>query len=191
MKRIKIIGKAQPLIRDTGPAQPLVDPSTVAEALGAAEIGTVLDGGSPPSFAALRYELSQRLLSTGGRPALKGTDRRQKIPLGDDDWTRLCELAQRVADLDARPAPAQVASALLHLALANLDAAETLIRGRRIADRHWVQREVPRGEVLLRFVAKVKHVLLIQDDVTIDEADCARWIWSSVANIGSEVEALS
>ena len=191
MKRIKIIGRAQPLIRDMGPAQPLVDPSTVAAALGAVEIGTVIDGGSPPSFAALRHELSQRLMSAGGRPALTGTDRRQKIPLSNDDWTRLCELAQRVADADTRPAPAQVASALLHLALANLDAAETLIRGRPIADRHWVQREAPSGEALLRFVAKVRQLRLIQDDVTFDEADCARWIGSSVANVESEVEASS
>ena len=130
MKRIKIIGKTQPLIRDTGQAQPLVDPSLVAGTLQADEIGKVPDTGSPPSFAALRYELSQRLLSTGGRRALKDTDRRQKIPLSDDDWARLCELAQRIGDLDARPAPAQVASALLHLALANLDAAEMLIQGR-------------------------------------------------------------
>jgi hypothetical protein len=183
MKRIKIIGKTQPLIRDTGQAQPLVDPSLIAEALGADEIGNVLDSGNPLSFAALRHELAQRLLSTGGRPALKDTDRRQKIPLSDDDWTRLCELAQRVSDLDARPAPAQVASALLHLALANLDAAETLIRGRPIPDRHWVQREAPRGEALLRFVEKVRHVQLLQDAEQIDEADCARWILSHAPNL--------
>src|SRR5438045_2929048 len=141
MKRIKIIGKAQPLVRDKGPAQPLIDPSTVAEALGAAEAESVPAGGSPPSFTALRYELSQRLSSTGGRPALRGTDRRQKIPLSNEDWMRLCELAKRVADLDPRPAPAQIASALLHLALENLDTAETLLRGRPIADQHWVQRQ--------------------------------------------------
>jgi hypothetical protein len=191
MKRIKIIGKTQSLIRDTGQAQPLVDPLLVAETLGADKIGNVPDTGSPPSFAALRYELSQRLLSTGGRPALKDTSRRQKIPLGDDDWTRLCELAQRVADMDARPSPAQVASAPLHLALTNLDAAEALIRGRPIADEHWVQREAPRGEALLRFVERMKHVQLIQDVVQIEEIDCARWVSSCAPNWESRLEVLS
>jgi hypothetical protein len=36
MRRIKIVGRAQPLIRDTGRAQPLVDPRMTAEVLEAA-----------------------------------------------------------------------------------------------------------------------------------------------------------
>lgn len=191
MKRIKIVGKTQPLIRDKGPAQPLVDPVHVGETLEADESMHIAVGATPPSLAALRNELAQRLLSTGGRPALRDTDRRQKIPLSDDDWGRLQELATRVADLDARPAPAQVASALLHLALTNLDAAEAVIRNEPIPDEGWVQREAPRGAVLLRFVAKLRHVLLIQEDVRIDEADCARWIESSGVRTGSEFEVWS
>jgi len=190
MTRIKIIGNTQPLIRDTSQGQPLVDPSLVAETLQADEIGNIPDTGSLPSFAALRYELSQRLLSTGGRPALKDTDRRQKIPLGDADWTHLCELAQRLAEVDARPAPAQVASALLHLALANLDAAEMLIRGRPLDEEYWIQPEAPKGETLLRFVAKMKHVRLIQDVVRIEETDCARWISTTPVHSVSEVGRL-
>ena len=186
MKRIKNVGKTQPLVRDTSRAQSLVDPSLVAKTIGADEIGDLRDAGSLPSLAALRQELARRLLSTGGRPALKDTDRRQKIPLSDDDWMRLCDLARRLADLETRPAPAQVASALLHLALANLEDAESLIRDRQIADQHWAQREVPVGEALLRLVARMKHVLLIQDDVSIDEADCARWLSRHAADLELE-----
>jgi hypothetical protein len=120
MKRIKIIGKTQPIIRDTGPAQRLVDPARVGEVLEADASVHIGSGASPPTLAALRYELAQRLSSTGGRPALRDTDRRQKIPLSNDDWGRLQELAARMSEPDFRPAAAQVASTLLHLALKGL-----------------------------------------------------------------------
>ena len=194
MKRIKLTGKSQPLIRDTGPAQPLVARVTIRDALDAEEVGAVFTTGGVPSLAALRQELFRRLVSTGGRPALEGTARRQKVPLSDADWERLCELAQRLADGGPRPAPAQVASALLHLALENLDVAESSLRGQPIEDQHWTQGEAPHGAALLRFLSLVKRVLLIQDPVApappeiIDDAACQRWLRRSGAPVGASAE---
>ena len=128
MKRIKDTSPTQPRIRDTSPLQPRVDPLMVARALGAEVIGTVPKGLNPMAFAALRQDLFRRLVSTGGRPSLEGVDRRQKVPISDEDWKRLRRLAARLATPTQRPAPAQVASALLHLALANLDDAESALR---------------------------------------------------------------
>ena len=128
MKRIKDTSEKQPRIRDTSPVPPRVDPLMVARALGAEVVGTLPKGRNPVAFHTLRYDLARRLVSTGGRPSLEGVDRRQKIPVSDDDWKRLCRLAARLANATQRPAPAQVASALLHIALANLDDAETVLR---------------------------------------------------------------
>lgn len=103
-----------------------IDPELVAERLGAerAAAGTGRPG-SPPALLALRQELARRLVSTGGRPRLTGTQRRQKIPLADEDWQALEKLAEGLADDDIRPSPGQVASVLLHQALeGTIDEAE-------------------------------------------------------------------
>ena len=128
MKRIRDRSEKQPRIRDVSPVQPRVDPSMIARALGAEPIATLPKGRNPMAFERLRHEIARRLLSTGGRPSLQGVDRRQKIPVSDQDWKRLCRLAARLATATQRPAPAQVASALLRIALANLDDAETVLR---------------------------------------------------------------
>jgi len=70
---------------------------------------------------AVRQELLSRLTSTGGRPGLKGTTRRQKIPLDDEDWSRLQKIAEALNDDEVRPTPGQVASVLLHRLLENID----------------------------------------------------------------------
>jgi len=75
------------------------------------------------SFA-LRAEVTSRLSSSGGRPSLDGTTRRQKIPLSDTDWALLEQLAENLADQEYRPSPSQVASILLHRALKSLSQAE-------------------------------------------------------------------
>ena len=45
MKRIKIVGKTQPLIRDTGPAQPLVERKTKSMAMDDDKFDRTLDAG--------------------------------------------------------------------------------------------------------------------------------------------------
>src|SRR5947209_11976355 len=97
-KRLRDIGPAEPLIRDTGPVEPRLDPKVVAAALGAEPTGVTLEGAlSPLTLMVVRQELVRRLQSSGGRPALKGTTRRPKIPLSDAEWSELEALAAAVA----------------------------------------------------------------------------------------------
>jgi hypothetical protein len=128
MKRIKLTSKVSPRIRPVGAAAPLVDPRSVAAALDAKLVGTIPSGLSPPALHALRSEISSRMTSTGGRPGLAGTIRRQKIPLNDEDWTRLVRLARRLDEERLHPTPGQVASALLRISLTNLELAESMLR---------------------------------------------------------------
>lgn len=123
MKRIGITSKLAPRIRHTGPAHRLIAPEVVASALEGDPVGSLAEGVNPVSLVALRNEIGRRLTSTGGRPSLEGTERRQKVPLDDQDWTRLCVLADRIAVGGPRPTPGQVASALLRLALTSFDRA--------------------------------------------------------------------
>ncbi len=60
-------------------------------------------GGSPHIFYVMRQEIMERLESSGGRPRLRGTSIRQKIPLGVADWSLLkqIDLAAIKASLDA------------------------------------------------------------------------------------------
>jgi len=51
MKFFKIVGKTQLLIRDTGPAQPLIDPAYVAEILEADQSTSIGEGANPASLA--------------------------------------------------------------------------------------------------------------------------------------------
>jgi hypothetical protein len=95
-----------------------VEPADVAKALGAEPVGKV-DSRATPSMAGLYRELAERLRSTGGRPALQGATRRQKIPLTDADWNELERLSERLS-----ATPGQIASVLLHQILANLDLEE-------------------------------------------------------------------
>lgn len=102
-------------LRDTGARERRVEPADLAKALGAEPVGNV---EAPPIFsmAGLYRELAERLRSTGGRPALEGATRRQKIPLTDADWNELERLSQRLS-----ATPGQIASVLLHQILATLD----------------------------------------------------------------------
>lgn len=93
MKRIRVTGRGQPLIRDVGPGQPKVDPLLVAKALGA------------------------EIVSTGGRPGLAWATRRQKIPLSEADWNVLVRIAESASTEKRKVYPAQVAGMMLHEAL--------------------------------------------------------------------------
>lgn len=111
-----------PEIIDTSPTLPKVDPEMVARALGAEPVGEVIGiPGSPIAAMALRQEIARRLVSRGGRPALEGTTRRQKIPLADSDWEALGRLAELLEADGVRPTASQVASVILRQALESVD----------------------------------------------------------------------
>lgn len=107
-------------IKNTSKTAPRLDPKKVAEALGAEPSeGVSLDGlgGGPLSLYQVRQELFRRLHSTGGRPSLSGTTGRKKIPLNDEQWTELEEIASEVASSEFSPSAGQIASVLLTLSL--------------------------------------------------------------------------
>lgn len=123
--RLKDKSKKLPKVCDTGQHQSRIEPEVVVKGLGAEMTGTTISvRTSPPSLFALREELARRLISTGGRKRLEGTTRRQKIPLQDDDWERLKELAKQVENNDIHPTAGQVASVLLRQVLQTINVAE-------------------------------------------------------------------
>jgi hypothetical protein len=189
MKRIKITSKLSPRIRHTGPAEPLVDPESIAAALDAKLVDTIPLGLAPPALHALRAEISSRLTSTGGRPALAGTVRRQKIPLNDEDWARLLRLARRFDQDRIHPTPGQVASALLCISLANLDLAESLLRAREpIPDLLWTQREAPTGGRLRAFVAQFRGVTVTEGTDPVSEETTKRLYRCRAESLKNELE---
>ena len=105
-------------IRDTGASLPRLEPAQVQEALGAeASTERLEEALAPVTRFALREELVKRLQSSGGRPALAGVTRRAKIPLSDEEWLQLEELAAAVSSPGFAPSAGQVASVLLTLSL--------------------------------------------------------------------------
>lgn len=105
-------------IQDTSVSLPQIDPSKVRQALGAEDSTERLaEALSPVTLFALREELMRRLQSSGGRPALVGTTRRAKIPLRDEEWQQLEDLASAIASPGFAPSAGQVASVLLRLSL--------------------------------------------------------------------------
>lgn len=118
--RIKTTSKKSPRIKVMGPRGKRVSPDQIAQALGAEKVPGVVVTQIPDTLAAVRQELLRRLSSSGGRPALEGTSRRPKIPLDDEDWKRLRQIAEALRDDEVRPTAGQVASVLLHRALSTL-----------------------------------------------------------------------
>ena len=117
-RKIKPSGATLPPIRDTSATLARVDPDKVREALGAENTAEQPAGPlGPVTLFALREELLKRLQSSGGRPALEGVTRRAKVPLNDQDWLLLEELAAAVASPGFAPSAGQVASILLTLSL--------------------------------------------------------------------------
>jgi len=116
-KRIKTTGKKLGKIRPASKRLPRVSSENLARALSAENIEVSVSGASPPTLFAIRQELARRLVSTGGRRALQGTTRRQKIPMRDDDWDRLEQLSELISDDDLKPTAGQVASIIIHQAL--------------------------------------------------------------------------
>lgn len=117
-KQVRQTSKTSARVNSSGGLFERIDPELVAEKLGAERIaaGAELRGSAAALFG-LRQELARRLVSTGGRPRLEGTERRQKIPLADEDWAVLEKLAAGLSDKELHPTAGQVASVLLHRAL--------------------------------------------------------------------------
>jgi hypothetical protein len=69
------------------------------------------------SMEDIRKETDKRLNSTGGRMALEGATRRQKIPLRDDDWDRLNKLKEIFKNDKKQPTAGQIASVILNIIL--------------------------------------------------------------------------
>jgi hypothetical protein len=117
-KRIRDTTPAQKRIRDSSPTQKRVDVERVRKALGAEATTEKLESIlAPLTLLAVREEIVARLRSSGGRPALQGTDRRAKIPVNDGEWQLLEQLATAVAMPGFAPSAGQVASVLLSLSL--------------------------------------------------------------------------
>ncbi|MDQ2733298.1 MAG: hypothetical protein M3Y56_16740 [Armatimonadota bacterium] len=116
IKRIRASETALEVVRDTGASLPFIEPGEVEVALGGeSSIQLHEDTLAPITLFAVREELMKRLHSSGGRPALTGTDRRAKIPLGDKEWLTLEELAAAISSPSFAPSAGQVASVLLSL----------------------------------------------------------------------------
>ena len=105
---LKITSRPGGAIRHSGSVRS-VAPEEIAKALGAEVVSRENVHGAPIALRVLRQELERRVRSTGGRPALEGATKIQKIPLKPEDWSRLEELSRKLS----RPA-GQVASILLH-----------------------------------------------------------------------------
>jgi hypothetical protein len=105
-------------IRDTSPTLPRIEATHVQEELGAEATDKALQKPPAPiSLFALREEIVKRLQSSGGRPALEGVTRRAKIPLSDQEWFQLEELAAAISSPGFAPSAGQVASVLLTTSL--------------------------------------------------------------------------
>lgn len=122
--KLKITSRSGGTIRHVGAAFRSVGPDLIAKALGAEDV--VSEGavhGAPIGLHALRRELEARVRSTGGRPALEGATKIQKIPLKPEDWSRLEELAARLSRQGVSATAGQVASVMVHRQLELLGSA--------------------------------------------------------------------
>ncbi len=133
-------------IVDTGSRQRRIDPQHVGEALGPEQAAFILPAEQGPfSLFAVREALVNAIQSPRGRPAIKGASRRQKIPLREDEWSQLCELAVSLRKAGVKTTAGQLASILLHMAL------QQLMLYERLKAEHEGRREQP----LLRLAAEL------------------------------------
>src|SRR6266446_7558651 len=135
---LKVTSRSAGTIRHVGTAVRSVRPEEIAKALGAAEI--ISGGGvhgAPISLHVLRRELESRVRSTGGRPALEGATKIQKIPLKPEDWSRLEELANELSRQGVSATAGQVASVMLRKQLELLGSATA---GQKRLSRQMIKR---------------------------------------------------
>ena len=137
--KLKLTSRSAGAIRHAGTAVRSVGPDVIAKALGAEEVVSRENvQGAPISLHALRGELESRIRSTGGRPALEGATKVQKIPLKPEDWSRLEELAARLSRQGVSATAGQVASVMVHSQLDLL--APSATRHPRTSRRPWARR---------------------------------------------------
>jgi hypothetical protein len=118
--KLKIASRSAGAIRHSGSAARPVAPEEIAKALGAEIVPKEHVHGAPMALHVLRQELESRVRSTGGRPALEGATKIQKIPLKPEDWSRLEELADELSRQGVSATAGQVASVMLHSQLEQL-----------------------------------------------------------------------
>jgi hypothetical protein len=109
--------RIEPIIHDTSETEPRIDADAVAAALGSETCESIAAGLGPVSLLAVRQELFRRLQSTGGPADLEGASRWVKVPVSDEQWQRLEELAAEVSQSGFAPSAGQVATVLLSLSL--------------------------------------------------------------------------
>ena len=108
-------------VKATGRGARKVNAEAVALALGVATAESQLGGHTHTVFAVLHRDFARRLKSSGGRPKLAGTTRRQKIPLQESDWETLVRIAEALRAQDIKATPGQVASTILHRVLGRIE----------------------------------------------------------------------
>jgi hypothetical protein len=119
-KRIRITSGRPRAVRSTTRTARSIDPRSFAEQLGADPLGLAA-GTNVPALDALQRTLLLTLRSQGGRPALDGAVRRQKIPMTDADWEALENIARSLQAKGLNATAGQVGGQLLHDAIAHLD----------------------------------------------------------------------
>ena len=124
--KLKITSRSADTIRHAGGTARSVSPDVIAKALGADEVVARENvHGDPISLHALRRELGSRVRSTGGRPALEGATKIQKIPLKPEDWSRLEELAAQISRQGVSATAGQIASVIVHSQLKRFEPSAT------------------------------------------------------------------
>ena len=123
--KLKITSRSVGAIRHVGTVAQQVRPEAIAKALGAEIVPRENVHGAPISLHALRQELESRVRSTGGRPALEGATKIQKIPLKPEDWSRLEALAGELSRQGVSATAGQVASVMVHSQLERLTPSTT------------------------------------------------------------------
>lgn len=137
--KLKITSRSAGAVRHAGTTARSVTPEVIAKALGAGEMVSRENvHGSPIGLHALRRELESRVRSTGGRPALEGATKIQKIPLKPEDWSRLGELADQLSRQGISATAGQVASVMVHSQLERV--APSATRDARTSRRSWARR---------------------------------------------------
>jgi len=104
-------------IKNISQKQRQIKTSDVMKSLGAQSTGVKIDESQGPiTLFFLRQFIIDRLYSSGGRPALTGTSkRRKKIPLFDNDWEKLEEIAEDLKKKEGvNVSPGQIASTFIH-----------------------------------------------------------------------------
>ena len=131
VKKLKITSPSVRTVRHIGATLPTVGADAITKALGAADVVRADVHGSPIALYALRQEIEARLRSTGGRPALEGATRIQKIPLKPEDWRQLEGLAAQLSRQGVAATAGQVASIMVHKQLEVVRAVSPRSRGAR------------------------------------------------------------